>query len=127
VDARAWHWLYDNPDATPPQLREAVLGAAREVWNRYYAPVFGIKDIEILAIYSHMVSYPLYLADYPLGHIIAFQLGEKLRGPAFGVEFERVARQGRLTPDAWMKGAVGEPISTRPLLAATRHALAVAR
>ena len=127
VDARAWHWLYDHPGATPPQLREAVLAAAREVWDRYYASVFGTKDIEILAIYSHMVSYPLYLADYPLGHVIAFQIGEKLRGASFGAEFERVARQGRLTPDAWMRGAVGEPISTRPLLTAARRALTVTR
>jgi hypothetical protein len=126
VDVRSWHWLYDHPDATPPQLREAVLAAAREVWNQYYAPLFGQRDAVILAIYSHMVSYPLYLADYPLGHIIAFQIGEKLRGPALGAEFERVARQGRLTPDAWMRGAVGEPLSTKPLLAAARHALAAA-
>jgi len=127
VDAGAWHWLYDHPDATPAQLREAVLASAREVWNRYYAPVFGRNDVELLAIYSHMVSYPLYLADYPLGHIIAFQLSEKLRGGTFGAEFERVARQGRLTPDLWMKSAVGAPISTKPLLEAARRALAVAR
>ncbi len=127
VDAKAWHWLYDHPAATPAELREAVLGAARDVWNRYYAPAFGRRDVEILAIYSHMVSYPLYLADYPLGHIIAFQLGERLRGAAFGAEFERVARQGRLTPDLWMRGAVGGPISTAPLLAAARKALATAR
>ncbi|MBZ5588506.1 MAG: hypothetical protein LAO05_08080 [Acidobacteriia bacterium] len=123
VDVKAWHWLYDHPDADPASLREAVLAAARDVWNRYYGPVFGTKDVEILAIYSHMVSYPLYLADYPLGHIIAFQIGEKLRGPAFGAEFERVARQGRLTPDAWMRGAVGGPLSTKPLLSAAHRAL----
>ena len=124
VDVKVWHWLYQHPEATAAQLRETVLAVAREVWNRYYAPVFGRKDVEILAIYSHMVSYPLYLADYPLGHIIAFQLGEKLRGPALGSEFERIARQGRLTPELWMRGAVGGPISTEPLLTAARHALA---
>jgi hypothetical protein len=107
----------------PSQLREAVLGAAREVWNRYYAPLFGQKDAEILAIYSHTVTNPLYLPDYPLGHIIAFQLAEKVRGPRFGTEFERTAQQGRLTPDAWMKGAVGQPISARALLAAAQSAL----
>lgn len=127
VDVTVWHWLYDHPDADPASLREAVLAAARAVWNQYYAPVFGQRDAVILAIYSHMVSYPLYLADYPLGHIIAFQIGEKLRGPALGAEFERVARQGRLTPDAWMRGAAGEALSTKPLLAAARHALAAAR
>ncbi len=126
VDMKAWHWLYDHPDATPAQLREAVLAAAREVWNRYYAPIIGTKDSEILAIYSHEIAYPLYLPDYALGHIISFQLAEKVHGDAFGPEFERTARQGRLTPDAWMKGAVGAPLSAQPLLAAARHALAQA-
>ncbi len=25
VDMAAWHWLYEHPDATPAQLREAVV------------------------------------------------------------------------------------------------------
>ncbi len=124
VDMKAWHWLYEHQDATPAQLRDAVLAAARQVWNRYYAPLFGSKDVEILAIYSHTLTNPLYLPNYPLGHLIAFQLAEKVRGQQFGVEFERTARQGRLTPDAWMKAAVGGPISTQALLTAARGALA---
>ena len=124
MDIDAWHWLYAHPDATPAQFRKAVLASARGVWNRFFAPIIGVKDSEILAIYAHTIAYPLYLADYPLGHIIAFQLGEKVRGAAFGTEFERIARQGRLTPDAWMKGAVGAPLSAEPLLAAARRALA---
>jgi hypothetical protein len=127
VDMKAWHWLYEHPGSTPAELRQAVLAAAREVWNRYYASLFGQKDIDILAIYSHTISNPLYLPDYPLGYIIAFQLAEKVRGPQFGTEFERMARQGRLTPDAWMKGAVGGAISTQALLASAHSALAAAR
>lgn len=123
VDMRVWRWMYEHPEATPAELREATLAIAREVWNRWYAPVFGVKDSEILAIYSHMVAYPLYLPDYAVGHLIAFQLGEKLEGKAFGAEFERVSRQGRLTPDAWMKGAVGAPISAKALLSAARTAM----
>ena len=127
VDMEVWHWLYDHPEATPVELRDATLAAARSVWNRHYAPSFGATDSDILAIYSHMISYPLYLTDYPLGHIIAFQIAERLRAGGFGAEFERIARQGRLTPDAWMRGAVGGPVSTAPLLAAARAALAAAR
>jgi hypothetical protein len=123
VDMAVWHWMYDHRDATPAELREATLGIARDVWNRYYAPVFGVRDSEILAIYSHMIVYGLYLPDYPLGEIIAFQVADKLRRGEFGTEFERMARQGRLTPDAWMRGAVGGPISTRALLDAARRAL----
>ncbi len=123
VDIGTWRWLYRHPEATPAELREAVLRIARETWNRHYAPVFGRKDVELLAVYSHMISYPLYLPNYPLGELIAFQLRQKVRGEAFGREFERIARQGALTPDLWMKRAVGSGISAEPLLAAARRAL----
>jgi hypothetical protein len=123
VDMRVWRWMYEHPEATPAQLREAVLSISRDVWNEFFAPLFGVEDSEILAVYSHMIVYGLYLPDYAIGHIVAFQLAGALRGPDFGTEFERMARQGRLTPDAWMRGAVGEPISTRALLDAARQAL----
>jgi hypothetical protein len=115
--------MYEHPNATPAELREATLGIARDVWNRWFAPVFGVKDSDILAVYSHMIVYGLYLPDYAIGHIIAFQVAERLAQGDFGAEFERMARQGRLTPDAWMRGAVGGPISARSLLAAARAAL----
>jgi hypothetical protein len=126
VDMRVWNWLYEHPEATPAELREAVLAIACEVWNRYFAPVFGVRDAEILAIYSHMIVYGLYLPDYAIGHILAFQIAEKLWQGDFGAEVERIARQGCLTPDAWVRGAVGGPISADALLAAAREALAAA-
>ena len=124
VDMGVWSWMYAHPDATPADLKEATLAIARDVWNRYFAPVFGVRDSEILAIYSHMIVYGLYLPDYAIGHVIAFQVAEKLRGADFGTKIERIARQGRLTPDAWMRGAVGGPVSSEALLAAAREALA---
>ena len=123
VDMGVWNWMYEHPEATPAELREATLGIAREVWNRYFAPVFGVRDSEILAIYSHMIVYGLYLPDYAIGHVIAFQVADKMAKGDFGAEFERVARQGKLTPDAWMRGAVGSPISAKALLDAAREAL----
>jgi hypothetical protein len=123
VDMAVWHWMYDHPQAKPSELREATIELARSVWNRYYAPVFGVKDQDVLAIYSHMIVYGLYLPDYPIGHIIAFQLAQTLRQGDFGEQFERVSRQGRLTPDAWMRGAVGQPISAAVLLSEAREAL----
>jgi len=116
VDMGVWRWMYAHPDAKPAELREATLQIAREVWNKYYAPIFGVKDVEILAIYSHMISNGLYLPDYALGHIIAFQVARVFGQGSFGDEFERVAKQGRLTPDAWMRGAVGGPLSAQALL-----------
>ncbi|MEA2602448.1 MAG: hypothetical protein QOF89_3440 [Acidobacteriota bacterium] len=126
VDMGVWNWLYQHPDATPAGLREATLEIAREVWNRFFAPVFGVRDSEILAIYSHMIVYGLYLPDYAIGHLIAFQIARELRSRDFGAEIERIARQGRLTPDAWVRGAVGGPISARALLEEAREAIATA-
>jgi hypothetical protein len=125
VDLGVWRWLYAHPDATAAQLRDATLDIARGIWNRYYAPVLGGKDSVLLAIYSHMVDAFLYLPYYPLGHLIAFQLEEKLKGPQSGAEFERVASFGRVTPDLWMVHATGAPVSAEPLLRATATALAM--
>lgn len=124
VDMGVWNWMYRHPDATPAELREAVLAIARDVWNRYFAPVFGVRDSEILAIYSHMIVYGLYLPDYAIGHVLAFQIARKLREGDFGAEVERITRLGLLTPDAWVRAAVGGPLSARALLDEAREAIA---
>ncbi len=123
VDMQVWRWLYANPDATPAQLKEAVIRIAKEVWNQYYAPVFGSKDEPILAIYSHMIDNPLYLSNYPVGHLIDFQIDGFIKGKNFAAETDRMYLQGRLTPQAWMKGAVGTAISIDPMLKAVDEAL----
>ncbi len=124
VDMRVWRWMYENPEATPEQLRDAVLQISKDIWNQFYAPVFGKEDVVLLGIYSHMIHSFLYLPDYPLGHIIAFQLEEHMKKAGkIGPEFERIARQGALAPDLWMQGAVGSPVGPEALLAATERAL----
>ena len=124
VDIAVWHWMYDHPNATPAQLRDAVVQIAKENWNKFYEPVLGGKDTPLLGIYSHMVSYPLYLPDYPLGHLIAFQIEEQVKkAGVLGHEFERMAKYGSVTPDVWMTNATGSPVSAAPLLRATEKAL----
>lgn len=123
VDMKVWHWMYDHPKATATELKNAVLKIAKKVWNQYYAPVFGMKDQIILGIYSHMIVYGLYLPDYPLGHIIMFQIEAYLKGKPLGPEMERMCVQGAITPDAWMRGVVGQPLSAQPLLNAAQKAL----
>jgi hypothetical protein len=125
VDMDAWRWLYANPEATPAQFREAVVRIAREVWNRHFAALFGVRDVSLLAIYSHMVDSGLYTPDYPLGHLIAFQVEEHFRKTTapLGQEFERVALIGSVTPDQWMRQAVGAPVSAQPLIEAATRAL----
>jgi len=71
-----------------------------------------------------MIVYGLYLPDYAIGHVIAFQIARELRGRDFGAETERICRQGRLTPDAWVRGAVGRSISAQALLDEAREAIA---
>jgi oligoendopeptidase F len=123
VDMRMWHWLYAHPEATPQQLRDAVIVIAKEVWNAYYAPVLGIRDVELLAVYSHMISNSLYLPDYPLGHMISFQIEKYLEGKNLGKEMERMCSTGSIAPDLWMQKAVGSPVSPQPLIQAAEEAL----
>ena len=124
VDIAVWHWMYDHPDASPRQLRDATMEIARGTWNQYYAPVLGGKDSLLLGIYSHMINYPLYLFNYPLGHLIAFQIEEHMKKAGMlGPEFERMAKFGAVTPDLWMENATGAPVGAGPLLRATEAAL----
>ncbi len=125
VDMKVWDWMYQKPDANPEALRKAVLAIARETWNTYYADIFGIRDQVILAAYSHMIDAALYLPDYPIGHLVAFQLENYLRDKNLGVEMERMCQAGRLVPQLWLKNAVGEEISAAPLLEAAAEALKV--
>jgi len=118
VEMMNWKWLYENPDATPSQLRETVVKNAIDTWNKYFAPVIGVKDSPLLAIYSHTVNDPLYLPNYSYGHVIQFQIEEYLKGKNLTAELDRIFKQGRLTPQQWMMGAVGSKISTQPLLEA---------
>jgi hypothetical protein len=123
IDLYAWRWLYEHPEATPAEFREAVVGIARNVWNDYFAPVFGIRDCEILAIYSHTITGAMYTPDYAIGSLIEFQIEDYLKGKNLGTEMERMCSQGSLTPDEWMRQAVGSPVSADPFIKAAGEAV----
>jgi len=126
VDMAVWHWMYDHPQATPTELNHATVQIAKDTWNRYYAPVFHKSDVVLLGVYSHMIDSFLYLPDYPIGHLIAFQIEEQMKkAGAIGPEFERMAVMGRVTPDLWMEHATGRPVGAEALLEAAHHALTV--
>ena len=122
VDMTMWRWIYDHPQATPKELCEATQAIAKEVWNQYYEPVLGEHDCILLGVYSHMVNAPMYLPNYPLGHIVQYQLEEHLakckNQREFASEYMRIYRLGRLTPKQWMIEAVGEAPSIKPILRA---------
>ena len=123
VEMEVWKWLYENPAATPSQLKEKTVAIATDVWNKYFAPVLGVSDSPLLAIYSHMINTPLYLQNYAYGQIIQFQIDEHLKGKDFSDEIDRMYSLGRLTPQHWMNGAVGTKISPQPLIRALDEAL----
>ncbi|MGM0597402.1 MAG: hypothetical protein ACQES9_10230 [Myxococcota bacterium] len=123
VDMYVWKWLYENPGVDSSKLKKAVIRIAKEVWNKYYAGVFGKKDEPVLAIYSHMIDYPLYLPAYPIGHLAEFQIEKHISGKNLGSEMLRICSQGRLTPDLWMNKAVGNKLSVKSTLKAVDAAL----
>ena len=122
VDMSMWQWIYAHPKAKAKELCEATLSIAKTIWNQYYEPVLGEHDCILLAVYSHMVNAPMYLPNYPLGHIVQFQLEEHLAQSAnqmeFAQEYARIYKLGRLTPKQWMIEAVGEAPSIGPILRA---------
>jgi hypothetical protein len=124
VDMAIWHWMYDHPGATPAELKAATLQIAKDVWNAYFAPVFGQKDCTLLAVYSHIVHSFLYIPDYAVGHLIGVQVETQIAksGDVAG-EVERMCRIGNVAPDLWMTQATGSPVGPEALLTATAEAL----
>ena len=129
VDMAVWHWMYSHPNANPSDLKAATIQICKDVWNTYYAPIFKKKDVVYtLGIYSHMIDSFLYLPDYPIGHLIAFQIERQVQKAGnLGKEFERMSKAGNIAPDIWMTQATGEPVGAQALLAATEKALTVVR
>jgi len=123
VDMAVWRWLYANPACDATALRQAVLEIARDVWNRYFAKALGVRDSLLLASYSHMIDSAMYLPDYPLGHIIAFQIEAAMRGQSVGERMAAMCKLGRLTPGHWLREALGAGLSAQPLLTAAGAAL----
>jgi hypothetical protein len=123
TDMYIWRWMYQHPDANAVELRTAMIEIAKKVWNDYYAPILGMKDQILLAIYSHIVDGAMYTPDYPLGHIISFQIEEFLKSHSLAPEMERMCKLGRLSPQIWMQQAVGQKVSTKPLIEAAEKAV----
>jgi hypothetical protein len=65
----------------------------------------------------------MYTPDYPLGHIISFQIEEYLKNHSLATEMERMCKLGRLSPQIWMQQAVGEKISVAPMIHSAERAV----
>jgi hypothetical protein len=116
VDLKIWRWMYANPNAGPAAARDAIISIAKEVWNEYFAPVFGVNDQILLAVYSHIIDGGMYIPDYAIGSVIAFQIEDYMKEKNLASEMERMCKLGKLTPQVWMKHAVNEEISAKAMI-----------
>lgn len=128
VELKTWRWIYEHEgDVTPEGIRSAHLAAGEEVWNRFFAEDFGQDPYHILCAYQHQVGYPLYLCDYAIGRTIGHQIRTYMRGKDLATETKRITSIGSLTPDQWMRQAVGGPLSVQPLVKDAHEALKILR
>ncbi|MCX7641191.1 MAG: hypothetical protein N2Z20_00975 [Elusimicrobiales bacterium] len=123
VDMYVWKWMYKKKNFTEKQLMQKVIEIAKDIWNKYYQPIFKIKDSPILAIYSHMIFHGLYLPDYPLGHIIAHQIEKHFEKISIGKDMKRICQLGSITPIKWMEEATGNDISVDVLIEDTKNSI----
>ncbi len=97
-------------------------------WGCY--EIMGVSLVDMYSwrwLYDHPDATVQQLKEQviaiPYGHIIQFQLEQQLRGKNIADEIMRIYPAGRLTPQHWMRHAVGSEVSTEPLLAAAAQAL----
>ena len=90
----------------PAQLRDEVVAEAGRVWDRFFRDRYGDDPYHLMAAYEHSVAYPLYLADYVIGLVMAQQIRTFVEGRDLSEETLRICGIGRVTPDAWMREAV---------------------
>ncbi len=122
-EMKMWQWMYNKKVFSADELRNATISIAKEVWNSYYAPVFGISDEIMPAVYNHMLNSSLYLSGYTLAHIIHMQIENYLAGKDFPSEVERIYKLGEIPFDIWMERALQSSLSAKPILNITSKAL----
>lgn len=110
---KIWQWLDGNPDANAVELREAVHQITKDIRNTHYGPVSGMKDQTILGIFSHMIISTMYLQNYSFGHLIPFHLEKHFKTHQPATEVLRIFALGQLTPNEWLKQAVGATLFER--------------
>ena len=102
VDMAVWHWMYDHPNATPAQLKDATLQISKDVWNKYYAPVFKKTRRGAprrLRAHGQQLPLPAQLPDRPPDRV-----------PDRGADGE--GRQPRRrSSSAWRRPAASRPTS----------------
>jgi hypothetical protein len=116
TDIRTWKWMYNNPDATVSELKNAILDISAGIWNSYFSENFGgTRDCSILSVYNHFISGDLYLFNYFLGGIVSYQLADAFEKDEVASGLKESCREGVTLPELWMQKAVGSGFSLNPL------------
>ncbi|MHC1733893.1 MAG: hypothetical protein AB9888_17920 [Bacteroidales bacterium] len=117
TEIRTWKWMYNNPDATVDELKNAVLGISAGIWNNYFSENFGgARDCSILSVYNHFITGDLYLFNYFIGGIVSYQLADAFERDELAPGLKESCREGATLPELWMQKAVGSGFSLDPLL-----------
>jgi oligoendopeptidase F len=117
TEIRTWKWMYNNPDATVNELKNAVLGISADIWNNYFSENFGgARDCSILSVYNHFITGDLYLFNYFIGGIVSYQLADAFERDELAPGLKESCREGVTLPELWMQKAVGSGFSLDPLL-----------
>ena len=122
VDMYIWKWMYKKQKFSEKELREKVNEIAIDLWNKYYYPVFKVKDTPILGVYSHMIFHGLYLPDYPIGHIIAYKIEKYFSKNSIGKNMKKLCKLGKITPLKWLN-AISEDLEVKSLLNDVKKAI----
>lgn len=122
TEIEIWKWMTEHPDATPEQVKDALLSISRSIWNTYFSPVFLVEDQHILSIYNHMITGSFYLYNYFIGNVVMYQLFEGFSRTSAEQGLAHACAEGNTLPDLWMDRAVGETMSVKPLLRAAGEA-----
>ena len=122
-EIKIWQWMYSKKEFSVEELKDNVLRIAKEVWNKYYYPTFGVKDEPVMATYNHMINNSLYLAGYFLAHLTHMQIERQIEGKDLQKEVERIYVAGNIPFDEWMRRATGSTLSSKAFIDMTREAL----
>lgn len=116
TEIRTWKWMYNNPDATVHELKNAILGISAGILNSYFSENFGgTRDCSILSVYNHFISGDLYLFNYFMGGIVSCQLADAFGRDELAPGLKESCREGVTLPELWMQKAVGSGFSLTPL------------
>ncbi len=122
-ELRTWEWMYQQKEFTTDELRDQMIAIAKDIWNTYHAPLFGLQDEPMLAVYNHQLTSSFYLTGYALANLVHIQIENHIEGKELPAEVQRIYGYGKAMPDVWMQNAVGGTLSMDAVLEFGRTAL----